>query len=194
MIPHDINMNREKDKSWHAVTVTTPQEGGEWISHALFELGSVGNIEENPPDPAMISMKGYFPSNIADSSAITRSIIGILRERGIEPVSISSTTIKLQNWAEAAQQMFSPIKILKDTTIISPWSNYKASDGEKTIVINPGMAFGTGYHATTRLAARLVDKIFNDEVSPSPMRPCHNSNLCHCEEQSDEAIQCKHLK
>lgn len=147
------------DKSWHAITITAPREGNDWLGHVLFELGSVGNIEETTPDPTAIAMKGYFPSEMGSSAGLTQNILTLLEEKGITPISHYSATIKIQNWAEAAQQMFSPIKILDDVTIISPWSEYEPEKGEKTIVINPGMAFGTGYHATTKLAARLMNNV-----------------------------------
>lgn len=149
-------MNEKSKQEWHAITVTLPKEGSDWISHLLFELGSTGNLEEEAPDPTLIAMKGYFPSDLGPSNALIQQINELLRNKGIEPLSIFSTTIKLQNWAEAAQQLFSPIKILDDVTIINPWSDYKARTGEKVVVVNPGMAFGTGYHATTQLAARLI--------------------------------------
>lgn len=149
-------MNNKSKKEWHAVTVAVPKEGSDWISHLLFELGSIGNLEEDGPDPASIATKGYFPTEIGSSQAIIQSIMELLEEKGVKPLSTYSTTLKIQNWAEAAQQMFAPIKILDDITIISPWSDYKPGKGEEVIVINPGMAFGTGLHATTQLSARLV--------------------------------------
>jgi ribosomal protein L11 methyltransferase len=149
-------MNSKPTKEWHAVTITVPREGSDWISHLLFEMGSVGNLEEEAPDPTLIAMRGYFPTEVGPAAAIIQQITTLLKDKGIEPLSTFSTTIKIQNWAEQAKQLFTPIKILDDTTIINPWSDYKASDVETTVTINPGMAFGTGFHATTRLAARLT--------------------------------------
>ena len=78
---------------------------------------------------------------------------------------LKTATIRIQNWAEQAHQLFSPIKILSDITIINPWAEYTPAKGETTIVINPGMAFGTGYHATTQLSAKLIEEtISNIEI------------------------------
>lgn len=152
-------MARKGNKSWHAITVTGPKEGSDWISHILIELGSLGNIEETAPDPQMVALKGYFPTELGSDMAITQSILHLLEERGIKPLSLYSATIKIQNWAHEARQMFEPIKILPDLTIINPWTRYRSKKGETAVVINPGMAFGTGYHATTQLAAKLSTKI-----------------------------------
>ena len=158
MLPPDYNMNDKKTQEWHAISLTLPKEGSDWISHLLFEFGSVGNIEEETPDPALIGMKGYFPVDLGPSSAIIQSILALLEERGIRPLSTYATTIKIQNWAESARQMFTPINILEDITIVNPWSEYECKPDEQAVVINPGMAFGTGYHATTKLAARLMSE------------------------------------
>lgn len=158
MIPATFNMNEKEKKEWHAITVTVPKDSSDWISHLFVELGSIGNLEEEAPDPAMIAMKGYFPTDLGPSNAIIQQINGLLAEREIKPLSTYSTTIKIQNWAEQAKQLFTPIKILDDITIINPWSEYKADRGETVVVINPGMAFGTGLHATTQLAAKLLVK------------------------------------
>lgn len=163
-------MNDKRDQEWHAITFTFPREGSDWISHLLFELGSIGNLEEDAPDPSLMALKGYFPAEQGPSNAIVQSILELMEQRGIKPFSTYTTTLKIQNWAEAAEQMFEPIKILDDVTVISPWSKYKGN-GEKIIVINPGMAFGTGYHATTRLAAKLMD-----EAIKSPLKPLARDN------------------
>lgn len=158
-------MNEKKDQEWHEITVTLPREGSDWIGHLLVELGSVGNLEEEYPDPALIAMKGFFPADYGPSNAIMQQICELLEEKGIKPISTYASTIKLQNWAENARQMFSPIRILDDTTIINPWSEYSPKENEDVIVINPGMAFGTGLHATTQLAARLIiDTIKGHEI------------------------------
>jgi len=160
-------MNEKKSQEWHAISVTLPKEGSDWISHLLFEFGSVGNIEEETPDPALIGMKGYFPVELGPSSAIIQSILTLLEERGIKPLSTYATTIKIQNWAESARQMFTPIEILEDITIVNPWSEYECKPGEQAVVINPGMAFGTGYHATTKLAARLMSETIQTNTTLS---------------------------
>lgn len=162
-LPHDINfgnMNEKSGQEWHAITVTAPRGGADWISHCLFELGSLGNIEEDHPDPALIAMKGYFPTELGPVNAVTQAILEFLRKGfKVEPISTYATTIKIQNWAEKARQDFSPVKILKDVTVIPPWQKYRPAEDEKIVIINPGMAFGTGLHASTQLTAGLMGEV-----------------------------------
>ena len=64
-----------------------------------------------------------------------------------------------EDWAESWKQYYKPIPLGK-VTIVPAWENYTAKDGEVIIKMDPGMAFGTGTHETTR----LVMKIMQDEI------------------------------
>ena len=64
-----------------------------------------------------------------------------------------------ENWADSWKKYFKPIKLGR-VTIVPAWESYDAEDGEVIIKIDPGMAFGTGTHETTR----LVMKIMQDAV------------------------------
>ena len=63
-----------------------------------------------------------------------------------------------EEWSESWKKYFRPIRLGK-VTIVPAWEDYTAEDGETIVRIDPGMAFGTGTHETTR----LVMKIMQDE-------------------------------
>lgn len=63
-----------------------------------------------------------------------------------------------EDWAHAWKKYYKPIKLGR-ITIVPAWEDYEASEGEVVIRIDPGMAFGTGTHETTR----LVMKVMQDE-------------------------------
>lgn len=65
-----------------------------------------------------------------------------------------------EDWAESWKQYYKPIPLGK-VTIVPAWEDYEARPGEVIIKMDPGMAFGTGTHETTR----LVMKIMQDEIS-----------------------------
>ena len=60
-----------------------------------------------------------------------------------------------EDWAHAWKKYYKPIKLGR-ITIVPAWEDYKESDGEVVIRIDPGMAFGTGTHETTRLVMRIM--------------------------------------
>ena len=67
------------------------------------------------------------------------------------------------DWAESWKQYYKPVMLGK-VTIVPAWEEYEATDGEVIIKMDPGMAFGTGTHETTRLVIRLMqDIIFGGE-------------------------------
>ena len=59
------------------------------------------------------------------------------------------------DWAESWKQYYKPVPLSK-VTIVPAWEEYEAKDGEVIIRMDPGMAFGTGTHETTRLVIRLM--------------------------------------
>ncbi len=59
------------------------------------------------------------------------------------------------DWAESWKQYYKPVPLGK-VTIVPAWEDYEAADGEIVVRMDPGMAFGTGTHETTRLVIRLM--------------------------------------
>ncbi len=61
-------------------------------------------------------------------------------------------------WKDEWKQYFRPSKVTEDIVIKPSWEEYEAQPGEKIIEIDPGMAFGTGTHATTRMCIQFLEK------------------------------------
>ncbi len=88
--------------------------------------------------------------------------ISFLKERFAElslDAEISVLGMCEDDWSEAWKKYYHPIPLGK-VTIVPAWEDYTAKDGEVIIKMDPGMAFGTGTHETTR----LVMKIMQDEI------------------------------
>lgn len=68
-------------------------------------------------------------------------------------------------WKDKWKQYFKPSHITEDIVIRPSWEHYDAAEGEKVIVIDPGMAFGTGTHATTRMCVELIEKYLEPDGS-----------------------------
>ena len=73
---------------------------------------------------------------------------------GIE-AKVSFEGINEDDWAESWKQYYKPVP-LGNITIVPAWEDYTAREGEIIIRMDPGMAFGTGTHETTRLVIRLM--------------------------------------
>ena len=84
-----------------------------------------------------------------------------LRDRfatlGIE-VKIDMIGLDEEDWANAWKKYYKPLKIGKKLVVVPKWEEYEASEGEVTLKMDPGMAFGSGTHETTRLCASLLEE------------------------------------
>ncbi len=89
--------------------------------------------------------------NLAEYAAFLRERFAAL---GLK-VTMSSEGLREEDWAEAWKKYYHPIPLGK-VTVVPAWQEYTPAEGEKIIRMDPGMAFGTGTHETTRLVMRLM--------------------------------------
>ncbi|KOS02382.1 50S ribosomal protein L11 methyltransferase [Paenibacillus polymyxa] len=170
---------------WNEITIHTTEEAIEMISNFLHEAGAGGvSIEESgslnkprdtsygqwydrplndiPEGQAII--KGYFAEEV-DMDRIRSQIeprVEELRTFDIDPgeVQYELKTVDEDDWANAWKQYFKPLRVSDRLTIKPTWEDYEpASEAEKIIELDPGMAFGTGTHPTTSLCLRTLESV-----------------------------------
>lgn len=87
--------------------------------------------------------------------------VSFIKERlgyeGIE-YGISLSGMKEEDWANSWKKYFKPIRIGKRLVVVPTWEKYEPVPGDLILSMDPGMAFGTGTHETTRLCATLVEE------------------------------------
>lgn len=69
---------------------------------------------------------------------------------------IESSVIEDQDWANTWKEFFKPFAIIPGLVIKPTWEDYRVTGDERVIEMDPGMAFGTGHHATTTMALELL--------------------------------------
>ena len=75
------------------------------------------------------------------------------------PAQIDVCGVSEEDWADSWKKYYKPIKTGGKRVVIVPvWEKYDAAPGEVTVLMDPGMAFGTGTHETTRLCAAMLEK------------------------------------
>lgn len=87
--------------------------------------------------------------------------IAFLRERFAAlslDVTLSTEGMREEDWAEAWKEYYHPIKLGR-VTVVPAWQSYDAAEGERIIRMDPGMAFGTGTHETTRLVMMMMQDV-----------------------------------
>ena len=78
------------------------------------------------------------------------------------PFTLSTGSVKESDWADNWKQFFKVTEIGERLVIRPTWEEY-TSDGDRTVLsIDPGAAFGTGTHATTRICLELLEKYIKD--------------------------------
>ncbi|WP_431087781.1 50S ribosomal protein L11 methyltransferase [Paenibacillus sp. 8b26] len=170
---------------WHEITIHTTEEAVEMISNFLHEAGAGGvSIEESgslnkPRDTSygqwydrplndipegQATIKGYFAEEV-EMDGIRAQIeprVEELRTFDIDPgeVRYELKTVNEDDWANAWKQYFKPLRVSDRLTIKPTWEAYEpASEDEKIIELDPGMAFGTGAHPTTSLCLRALESV-----------------------------------
>lgn len=86
---------------------------------------------------------------------------GFVRQRFLEldiPATVEIIGVSEEDWADSWKKYYHPIKTGKRIVIVPVWEQYEKSEGELVVLMDPGMAFGTGTHETTRLCASLLEK------------------------------------
>jgi ribosomal protein L11 methyltransferase len=158
---------------WLALSVEADNEAVEAVSEIFGRLGRGSAIEPLElvadatdeqalrPDPAAgYRVTAWIPDDVAAPEAIdrTREALGHLRAFDLRPMSeLSVTTTDDAAWTTAWREGYEPIRVGR-LTIVPSWLDVpKGSD--LVIRLDPGMAFGTGLHPTTRACLELLQTI-----------------------------------
>jgi len=80
--------------------------------------------------------------------------------------SLETEIIPEEDWNKAWKERFKPFSITAHLVIKPTWEPYTPAATEKVIEMDPGMAFGTGHHASTRLALSFIEKLFYETGTP----------------------------
>jgi len=148
-------------KCWLAVSLVVPRELGEPISNFLMEQGATG-IEEVDEDSKRIRLKTYFLQNgreKRDLRALHRYLKSLqMMEPEIPRIQIETTPIPEQDWGKSWKSFFRPVQVTAKFVVKPPWSSIRLKRNQIPIDITPGMAFGTGTHATTKLCIRALEE------------------------------------
>ena len=81
-----------------------------------------------------------------------------LAAAGIDAGVTIAGTVSEADWADQWKKYYHPIHTGKRLVIVPVWESYEPKDGEVVVLMDPGMAFGTGTHETTRLCAAMLEQ------------------------------------
>jgi ribosomal protein L11 methyltransferase len=128
--------------------VDVPIELAELMANRLFEIGSPGLASEDAG--VRTRLIAYFDTEKqvnevrTSAKALSASIV------------VESTRIGDEDWAENWKEHFRPVAVGEKLYVCPPWA-VTPPHGRIAVVIDPGMAFGTGHHTTTRACLELIE-------------------------------------
>lgn len=159
--------------AWLALEFSVRGVDVDILSDALFNAGAIsvdvkdadeGSTEEQaiylePGEDAALSWGHNIVLGLFDKDAMVDQIFSIVTD-AVAPLTLSKPLenwIDDQDWVRLTQQQFEPIRISKKLRISPSWSDVTDS-AEIDIVLDPGLAFGTGSHPTTQLCLRWLEE------------------------------------
>jgi ribosomal protein L11 methyltransferase len=152
-------------ETWIEISVTTTAEAADILASRLIELGSQGAVFDDAPEIAADACRvtGYYPQSVEISALLAQiqAQLDDLQRLGIAtaPGEVHSRELSDTDWATAWKQYFKPLRIGRRFVVKPSWESYEPGPDDLLIEIDPGMAFGTGLHASTRLALRLLEEM-----------------------------------
>ena len=153
-------MTPSETRHWMEITIDVHPIAHESVGAFLFELGCSGVVTQNFQNH---SLKAYLPAE-RDPEDLRRRIDlffealkNIFSE--IDPPKVAVNQLRDQDWSQTWRQFFRPEQVTRQLRILPAWERIPPSQGGHLIRVDPGPAFGTGQHPTTRMCLEAMEKV-----------------------------------
>ena len=143
--------------SWNQLTLDVPDDLKDAIIGMLSDDGVAGVWESNAPGPGITRLVLYFAAQ-SNIEKIERQLRRIFRRCGSENPVISRGIVEERDWTEEWRKSYTSFPIGNDFFVIPSWEQCKCPMDRLPIRIDPGQAFGTGTHETTRLTVQALER------------------------------------
>lgn len=165
--------------AWYQVTCELPADCTEAVAERLAELSGSGVCTENRtvdtfstddiPEQPVVTLSVWFEAPCAIEQHLA-TIEEMLRQAAAHhgdftPQPPQWRLIGDEDWAHSWKIHFKPLPVGKRLLIVPSWEQQATDDGRELIVLDPGMAFGTGGHETTRLCLECLDDLLAEPMT-----------------------------
>lgn len=150
--------------SWIRVALDIVPEAVDLASTALCEAGASGvevqdaetlGDAERPLVAGLARAIAYFGGEPPED--VRTRVLEVAASMGVEVHGVEAAPFTDESWKTNWKQYFKPARVSARVQVAPPWEVPEAPEGGVNVVIEPGLAFGTGTHATTRLSLRRID-------------------------------------
>lgn len=142
---------------WYALDVDVELRAREAVGYALMEAGAAGTTDNT--DGTRIT--GYF-DGVPDRERVRKELLEALRIYELPSSSVREMNVReveQRDWLEEWKKGWQPVEVGR-FIIAPPWSAIDDTHDRCVIRVEPGMAFGTGTHETTRLCLAAMQEYF----------------------------------
>ena len=159
--------------SWLEIACEVPEEHAEVVADFLTNLSGNGVCVDNQcvdafstseiPDSIRVVIKAYLSADCdpAPQMRELEAFMSVLSVRhpdaSFGPATLAA--VKSEDWSSSWKVHFKPLRVGKHLLIVPTWEETTQLPGDLVIRIDPGMAFGTGGHETTRLCLEMLEGV-----------------------------------
>jgi ribosomal protein L11 methyltransferase len=156
---------------WLELSVQAPPEYVEPLTHIFYRYGEGGVAIESPADfnpdegesaPQLQTVKvvTFVPLDESARSRKSNMEIAVRLVAHFAPISeIKEREVEEEDWESNWKEYFHPMRVGSNLVICPTWRTYESLDDDVLIKLDPGMAFGTGHHPTTRMCMELLETL-----------------------------------
>lgn len=148
---------------WNEIDLLVSPEATDLVALLLYECGSNGSIihDEETDEWGRIRITAYFPPEQGNAAEQVQHGMAVLAERDstLKNWQIIQQETDDKSWLYAWQKYFHPKKISHIFWAEPSWEKAVPAIGEKTIAIDPGLAFGSGFHDTTCMCVQYLEQV-----------------------------------
>jgi ribosomal protein L11 methyltransferase len=171
--------------TWIQLEICVPAPAIDLVCAELSALGCTGTLVEKRTldsfvvpdedfDPASdVALQAYFSASVVLDELRPQIYALFERLRPVFPGRMftlgQSQIVCQEDWAEGWKQHFHTMHIGKNLVVHPSWETYQARQHEKIVVLDPGMAFGTGSHGTTLLCLQAIAAQFETSCPPQSL-------------------------
>lgn len=171
---------------WQEIKITVDRCGADAVTDILYDFGAGGVVVEDPlaykeyveekrwdyyelPElkealtEDQIIVKAYLPHDYRLATRLEEVMLAleVLNTKNLPgcQVDVKLSQVEEEDWANSWKAFYKPEKVGERILIKPSWEDYQAEPKDLVIQLDPGMAFGTGTHATTVMCLRRLEQV-----------------------------------
>lgn len=198
-------------KIWYTLDVVCETAAVEAVEYGLMEAGASGVEEQLPAsgvsEGELSALSGYFDV-VPDAESVRAAIGEALRIHSLPAFDevvreVRRREVAARDWLAEWKAGWQPVEVGERLLIAPPWREDAArraeAAGRAAVIIEPGMAFGTGTHETTRLCLTMIERHFDGDsfldvgtgtgilaIAAAKLRPAARVEACDTDAEAVE--------